>query len=65
MEKRKIDRKTREGIVISPAIPKMPVSERLFVTVGTIKTHVHHIYGKLGVRGRTQAAARARELELI
>jgi len=41
------------------------IAERLFITVGTVKTHVHNIYGKLGVRGRTQAAARAHELGLL
>ena len=33
--------------------------------VGTIKTHVHNVYGKLGVTGRMRAVARARELRLI
>ena len=37
----------------------------LKVTVGTVKTHVHNILGKLGVRRRTEAAARARELGLV
>jgi DNA-binding NarL/FixJ family response regulator len=33
----------------------------LVVTVGTVKTHVHYIFGKLDVRSRTEAAACARE----
>jgi LuxR family maltose regulon positive regulatory protein len=41
------------------------ISRRLVVTVGTVKTHVHSIIEKLGVTSRTQAVARARELNLL
>jgi LuxR family maltose regulon positive regulatory protein len=41
------------------------IADRLVISVGTVKTHVHNILGKLDVRGRAQAAARARELDLI
>ena len=37
----------------------------LFVTPGTVKRHAHNIYGKLEVRSRTQAVARARSLNLL
>lgn len=41
------------------------IADELYVAVGTIKTHAHNIYGKLGVRSRTQAVARSRELGLV
>jgi len=41
------------------------IAETLFITEGTVKNHVTHILGKLGVRDRTQAALRAKELGLI
>ncbi len=41
------------------------IAVRLFITEGTVKNHVTNILGKLGVRDRTQAALRARELGLI
>jgi LuxR family maltose regulon positive regulatory protein len=41
------------------------IAERLVLAVGTIKAHVHSIYGKLGVQGRVQAIVRARELNLL
>lgn len=41
------------------------IAERLYITVGTAKWHVHNILAKLGVTSRGQAAARARELKLI
>jgi len=41
------------------------IAERLILSVGTVKTHVKHIYGKLLVDDRVTAAAKARELGLI
>jgi LuxR family transcriptional regulator, maltose regulon positive regulatory protein len=41
------------------------ISSELFVSVGTVKTHINNLYRKLGVHSRTQALARARELDLI
>jgi len=35
------------------------IGERLFITVGTVKTHVRNILGKLCVNDRTEAAVRA------
>jgi len=41
------------------------IGEALFITEGTVKNHITHILGKLGVRDRTQAALKAKELGLI
>jgi DNA-binding NarL/FixJ family response regulator len=41
------------------------IATRLIVAVGTIKAHVEHILGKLGVADRTQAAVRGVELGLL
>jgi LuxR family maltose regulon positive regulatory protein len=41
------------------------IADRLVVAVSTVKKHVNNIYGKLDVRSRTQALARARELNLL
>jgi LuxR family maltose regulon positive regulatory protein len=41
------------------------IADQLFITRDTVKRHVTHIYGKLGVDRRPQAIARARELSLI
>ena len=40
-------------------------AERLVVATSTVKKHLENIYGKLGVHNRTQAVARARELNLL
>jgi DNA-binding NarL/FixJ family response regulator len=41
------------------------IASQLFIAEGTVKNHVTHILGKLGVRDRTQAALKARELGLL
>jgi LuxR family maltose regulon positive regulatory protein len=41
------------------------IADRLVLSVGTVKTHIHHIYGKLEVSTRAQAIHRTTELELL
>ena len=41
------------------------IAETLFITEGTVKNHITHILGKLGVRDRTQAVLKAKEIGLI
>jgi LuxR family maltose regulon positive regulatory protein len=41
------------------------IADRLVVSPNTIKTHLQHVYTKLGSKNRTQAVARARELKLV
>jgi len=41
------------------------VAERLFISEGTVKTHLHTIYEKLGLKGRVQLVAYVRENGLM
>jgi DNA-binding CsgD family transcriptional regulator len=41
------------------------IARDLFVSVGTVKSHVNNIYRKLGARNRAEAIARARELKVV
>jgi len=40
------------------------IARKLYISLGTAKTHVHNICGKLGAQNRTEAAVRAKELKL-
>jgi LuxR family maltose regulon positive regulatory protein len=41
------------------------IAAELFVSVNTIRTHMRHVYAKLGVHRRAEAVERARELGLL
>jgi LuxR family maltose regulon positive regulatory protein len=41
------------------------IAGELYLSVSTIKTHIQHIYGKLGVHSRAEAVERARDLALL
>ena len=41
------------------------IARELVVTLDTVKKHVSHVLGKLGAASRTEAVARARQLDLI
>jgi LuxR family transcriptional regulator, maltose regulon positive regulatory protein len=41
------------------------IANELYVSVNTVNTHVRNIYSKLGVRGRSSAVQRARQLRLL
>lgn len=41
------------------------IATRMFVSLATVKTHIKHLYRKLGVRARHQAIARGKELGLL
>ena len=51
--------------LIAQGCSNQEISERLFISLHTVKTHARHINSKLGVERRTQAVARAKGLGLI
>jgi LuxR family maltose regulon positive regulatory protein len=51
--------------LLAAGLSNREIAEELYLSINTVKTHTKSIYGKLGVRSRTQAVNRARELELL
>lgn len=51
--------------LIAEGLSNQESADRLVVAVSTVKTHVNNIFSKLGVQSRTQAIARAKELNLL
>jgi DNA-binding CsgD family transcriptional regulator/tetratricopeptide (TPR) repeat protein len=53
---------TREKEVyalLAQGLTNLQIAQLLFITEGTVKVHVHHIYDKLGVRSRTALVVQA------
>jgi LuxR family maltose regulon positive regulatory protein len=41
------------------------IADKLIISTGTVKSHVHSVLGKLDARDRTQAVLKAQELKLV
>ena len=59
------DRELEVLDLISQGYSNQDIVEALVISLNTVKKHASNIYGKLGVRSRTQAVARAQELGLL
>lgn len=51
--------------LIAQGCSNQEISEQLFISLHTVKTHASHINSKLGVERRTQAVARAKAMGLL
>jgi len=51
--------------LVAAGLSNREIAEKLIISPGTAKSHINHICGKLGVRNRTQAVSRAKELGLV
>ena len=59
------DREIEVLRLIAIGASNQEIAEKLVVAVNTVKRHVSHIFDKLQVTNRTQAVAKARDLQLI
>ncbi|WP_035129717.1 LuxR family transcriptional regulator [Conexibacter woesei] len=58
----------RERVVLGflpSAMTAADIADALIVSEATVRTHLRHIYGKLGAKGRREALACARDLRLL
>ncbi len=51
--------------LIAAGLSNQAIAQELIIAVSTVKSHINHIYGKLGVKSRTQAIAKAQTLGLL
>jgi LuxR family maltose regulon positive regulatory protein len=51
--------------LIAAGCTNQQIADELVVSLNTVKKHTTHIYGKLDVQNRTEAANYARELGLV
>lgn len=51
--------------LVTVGMSNREIAEKLVISAGTAKTHIHNLCGKLGAHNRTEAVMRARELGLV
>jgi LuxR family transcriptional regulator, maltose regulon positive regulatory protein len=59
------DREREVLRLVGDGLSNHEIADKLIIGLGTVKTHINNIFGKLDVKSRTQAVARARELNLL
>jgi LuxR family maltose regulon positive regulatory protein len=50
---------------VAAGLPNKKITEQLFISMSTVKTHLRNIYGKLDVHSRTEAVAKAKDLRIL
>jgi LuxR family maltose regulon positive regulatory protein len=51
--------------LLCAGLSNQEIAAKLFITNSTAKSHIHHIFNKIGVESRTQLIIRAKELSLV
>jgi LuxR family maltose regulon positive regulatory protein len=51
--------------LLKTPLPQPEIAAQLYLSIHTVRSHVKHIYAKLGVHGRVEAVTRAEELNLL
>lgn len=59
------DRELEVMRLVAAGLSNQEIADKLFVAITTVKWHVTNIFGKLAVRNRTQAVAKAKQIGLL
>ena len=51
--------------LVAQGLSNADITRRLYISLGTVKWHLNHIFAKLGVKNRTQAINKAKEIKII
>ena len=51
--------------LIEKGLTNDEIANTLFISVGTVKWHINHIYSKIGVKHRAEAIKKAKDLKII
>jgi LuxR family maltose regulon positive regulatory protein len=51
--------------LLASGLTNLEITQKLFISLPTVKSHARNIYGKLGVHNRTSAVKRAQELGIL
>ncbi|MNO02166.1 CsgBAC operon transcriptional regulatory protein [compost metagenome] len=51
--------------LVEACLSNAEIGRRLYISMFTVKSHIQRICGKLGVRRRAQAVAKARSMNLL
>ena len=51
--------------LLSLGLSNPAVADQLYISLATVKTHIRHIFEKLGVENRIEALNKAKELHLF
>lgn len=59
------DREMEVLRLVAAGLSNKKITEELFISLSTVKTHLRNIYSKLNLHSRTEAIVKAKELELL
>jgi LuxR family maltose regulon positive regulatory protein len=51
--------------LIAAGLSNQEIAQELVIALSTVKSHINHVYGKMGVKSRTQAVAQAQSLGML